>query len=133
MLALILRVYSAAYHLLLGGFLLLLGVFCLVTGTRDLNMTMLPLFKGPWIMAWVLALGCAGVLCAALALLGKSRVLLFAWSVVAFLVMVHGFFIGPHIFRGAAEAQGAGWLCLGAFIAIFGAWLGWKKAPERRY
>lgn len=131
MVGLILRVYSAVFHLILGGFLLLLGAFCLVTGARDLHMTMLPWFKGPNIMVWVLALGLAAVLCAALALLGKARVLLFAWTIIAFIVMVHGFFIGPHVFRGASEAQGAGWLCFGAFGAIFGALWGWKKPPER--
>lgn len=132
MLGLILRVYSAVYHLILSGFLLLLGVFCFVTGTRDLNMTMLPLFNGPRIVIWVQCLGLLGVLAAVLALLGKARWLLFAWSIFAFLVMVHGFFIGPHVFRGAGEAQGVAWLCLGAFGAIFGALWGWKK-PGTRY
>jgi len=48
--------------------------------------------------------------------LAQTAVLIF----FAFIVMVHGFFIGPHVFRGASEAQGAGWLCFGAGGAIFG-------------
>lgn len=128
---LILSLYSSAYHILLGLFLAGLGAFVLGTGTGSMRLDMLPWFKGPWLHAWLLAIGLIGVVSGALALMGRYRIVLGVWSILVLVGMVYGFFINRgYSFSNPADAKFAAWLCFAALVAVGGAW--WAIERPRR-
>jgi hypothetical protein len=127
----ILRLYSSAYHILLGLFLTGLGVFALATQTASMRLDMLPWFKGPWLHAWLLAIGLIGVASGALALLGRCRIALAIWSTLVLIGMVYGYFINKgYSFPHPTQAHTAFWLTGGALLAAVCAWLTWER-PRR--
>ena len=127
----VLQLCSSIYHAVIGLLLFGIGLFATITraGT-SLKMTMLPLFSGAYLNVWLMTIGVAGVVLALLALNGKLCRVFAVWTTLALLVMLHGYWLSPHLFRNVAEIWNAVWLCLGAMIACFGAW--WAVRGTRR-
>ena len=118
-LAVALRVWSCAFSLLIGLFLTGLAALIVTTGIHNINMTMLPWWKGTTLTVMLFIFGLSGILAGVLAFLGKLKPLLVVFTLVAFCVIVDGFFINPtHRFDGKAGAISAAWLALAALCGI---------------
>ena len=129
--ATMLKYFSVLFHCLLGLFLTGMALVFLISGSQNISLKMLPMWKGPSLPYWVLGLGLLGLISALLALIGKARALLVLWSLIALGLFVYGFFIGPYIFSGAAEAKGIAWLTFGALGAFFGSLMQYYRDPRR--
>ena len=128
----LLRLWSCAFAILLGLFLTALAVLVLATNIRNLDMSMLPWWKGGTLTAWLAFLGIAGILSGGLALLGKLKPLLVLYTLAAFVVIVYGFFINMAFrFDSKAGAISVAWLALGALLAFIGSLTQYRK-PDRR-
>lgn len=120
-LAAALRLWSCAFSLVIGLFLTGLATLIITTNIHNLNMTMLPWWKGTTLTAMLFVLGLSGILAGVLAFLGKLKPLLVVFTLVAFGVIVDGFFLNPaHQFDGKAGATSAAWLALAALLAFAG-------------
>ncbi len=130
-LAVVLRLWSCAFSLLIGLFLTGLGMLIVTTDIHNLDMTMLPWWKGTTLVVMLFVLGLSGILASVLALLSKIKPLLVVFTLVALGVIVDGFFINPaHRFDGKAGALGALWLALAALVAFAGSFAQFCK-PDR--
>jgi hypothetical protein len=120
-LGLLLRLWSCAFSILLGLFLTALALLIVATNIRNLDMSMLPWWKGGALTAWLAILGLAGILSGGLALLNKFKPLLVAYTLAAFALIVYGFFINMAFrFSGRQGAMNAAWFALGALVAFLG-------------
>ena len=128
----LLRLWSCAFAILLGLFLTALAVLVLATNIRNLDMSMLPWWKGGTLTAWLAFLGIAGILSGGLALLGKLKPLLVLYTLAAFVMIVYGFIINMAFrFDSKAGAISVAWLALGALLAFIGSLTQYRK-PDRR-
>lgn len=120
-LAAALRLWSCAFSLVVGIFLTGLAILIVSTDIHNLNMTMLPWWKGTTLTVMLLVLGLSGILAGVLAFLGKLKPLLVIFTLVAVGVIVDGFFLNAaHQFDGKAGAISAAWLALAALLAFAG-------------
>jgi hypothetical protein len=122
------KYFAWAYHTLLA--LLVVGIACvlLISGGSNVQFRMLPMFSSAYALYWVLGLGLFGLLSVGLAVTGKLRALLALHSLIALVVLIWGYFLGPYNFAGPGEAQTALYLCLGALLALFGSLLDARRA-----
>ena len=118
-LAFVLRVYSFAFHLTLGVFLLALA-YIAFQSHQPLRLGMLP-FDDEYLMRDIALFGIAGVLCTLLTLTRWFRFVFVIWTLLAFYVMLKGFFFGPHALRAPHQMRAAAWLTFGALAAFVGA------------
>jgi hypothetical protein len=122
----VLKLLSAVYHGILGLFCFGVGALAYATNMgSSLKLTMMPWFSGPWLSAWLLGLGAVGICLAALFFLGKLKPVFLLWAIFVLVTMVYGYFSGAHVFANRTEAWNAVYLCVGALIALIGAWRGW--------
>lgn len=120
-LAAALRLWSCAFSLVVGIFLTGLTILIVSTDIHNLNMTMLPWWKGTTLTVMLLVLGLSGILAGVLAFLGKLKPLLVIFTLVAVGVIVDGFFLNAaYQFDGKAGAISAAWLALAALLAFAG-------------
>ena len=120
-LAAALRLWSCAFSLVVGIFLTGLAILIVSTDIHNLNMTMLPWWKGTTLTVMLLVLGLSGILAGVLAFLGKLKPLLVIFTLVAVGVIVDGFFLNAaYQFDGKAGAISAAWLALAALLAFAG-------------
>jgi hypothetical protein len=118
---LLLRFWSCAFSILVGLFLTALALLIVVTNIQNLDMPMLPWWKGGVLTAWLAILGLAGILAGGLALLNRFRPLQAIYTLAAFVLIVYGFFINMAFrFSGRQGAIDAAWLALGALVAFLG-------------
>ncbi|MGO9241573.1 MAG: hypothetical protein ACLQBJ_12250 [Bryobacteraceae bacterium] len=118
---LLLRLWSCAFSILLGLFLTALALLIVATNIQNLDMSMLPWWKGGVLTAWLALLGLAGILAGGLALFNKYKPLLVIFTLAAFVLIVYGFFINMAFrFSGKQGAINAAWFALGALIAFLG-------------
>ena len=116
-----LRLWSCAFSLVIGLFLTGLATLIVTSDIQNLNMTMLPWWKGTTLTLMLFILGLSGILAGVLAALKKIRPLLVLYTLVAFAVIVDGFFLNStHRFDGKAGAISAAWLALAALVAFAG-------------
>lgn len=113
----LLRIGAYLFHLLLGLFLIALGIAGWANGPGNLKLGMLP-WKGPSLTWAVLALGIAGIVCVLLAVTGTSRWLFPLWALFVFVMMFRGFFLTGYPFADKGEFHSAIWLTSGAFVAF---------------
>ena len=113
---LLLRLYSYLYHLVLSLFLIGLGIVAYSSGTT-LSLGMLP-WEGEKLTQALLALGVIGLVCIFGAITGLFRWLFPLWTLIIFILMVRGFFLGSFSFSGADQFKGAVWLTIGALGAF---------------
>ena len=127
----ILRLWSCAFSILLGLFLTALALLIAAANIKNLDMSMLPWWKGGTLTAWLAFLGIAGILSGGLALLGKLKPLLALYTLAAFVVIVYGFFINMAFrFDSRQGAIKVACLALGALLAFFGS-LPQLRKPRR--
>lgn len=123
-----LKYYSMLFSLIVGLFLLGLGALSVLTSARNLEMDMLPFWKGETLWYGLLSLGLLGVLAAVLAALKKAKILLVLFTLCGFCLVVYGYFISPvYRFAGASEAKGVAWFALGMLGAFFGSLYQYEK------
>ena len=113
---LLLRLYSYLYHLVLSLFLIGLGIVAYSSGTT-LSLGMMP-WEGEKLTQALLALGVIGLVCLFGAITGLFRWLFPIWTLVIFILMVRGFFLGSFSYSGAEQFKGAVWLTIGALGAF---------------
>ncbi len=113
---LLLRLYSYLYHLVLSLFLVGLGIVAYSSGTT-LSLGMVP-WEGEKLTQALLALGVIGLVCLFGAITGLFRWLFPIWTLVIFILMVRGFFLGSFSYSGADQFKGAVWLTIGALGAF---------------
>lgn len=119
--AAVLRLWSCAFSLLVGLFLTGLATLIVVTDIHNLNMTMLPWWKGTTLTVMLFILGLSGILAGVLGALKKVKPLLVAYTLVAFAIIVDGFFLNAtHRFDGKAGFISAVWFALTALVAFAG-------------
>jgi len=131
MIARILLFLGIVFHLALGLLLFGIGLAAIVTDTAsDLKMTMVPWFGTAHLAAWLIGLGAVGALLAGLRLFGKLSLVFIVWTAFVLVATVYGFFFGQYVFHGTSDLYPAGLWCLGALVALLGAWLG-RVRPRR--
>lgn len=130
-LALALRYLSCVFSLILGLFLTGVSTVLLVTGAGNAKLDMFPFWKGPTAIYGMLVLGLVGILAAILSVIGKAKPLLVLFTLVAFSMIVYGFFINTrYVFSGADQAKSLVWLAVAALVAFFGS-LAQFASPRR--
>jgi hypothetical protein len=126
-----LRLWSCAFSFFIGLFLTGLATLIVATDIHNLNMTMLPWWKGTTLTAMLFILGLSGILAGVLAVLNRIKPLLVAYTLVAFAVIVDGFFLNPtHRFDGKAGFISAAWLALAALVAFAGSFAQFFKSRK---
>jgi hypothetical protein len=119
--AAVLRLWSCAFSLVIGLFLTGLATLIVTSDIHNLNMTMLPWWKGTTLIVMLFIFGLSGILAGVLAALKMIKPLLVVYTLVAFAVIVDGFFLNAtYHFDGKAGAMSAVWLALAALVAVAG-------------
>lgn len=130
MFALILRVYSYLYHLVLCLFLLGLSIAAM-TSSSTLQLSMLP-WIGSDLTSWLLWGSLAGILTIILAATGIFRFLFPVWTLGVLVLMVQGFLLKPYTFEGKPEFFTILWLIGGALLAFLASLTLLRPARSRR-
>ena len=115
----LLRIFAYLFHLLLGLFLIALGIAGWAHLPNNLTLDMLP-WKGHTLTWVVLSLGIVAILCVLLAIAGFLRWLLPLWALFAFVMMFRGFYLSGYAFPDRGQFHNALWLTCGALIALLG-------------
>ena len=125
----IMRLFSYAFHLVLGLFLLGISSMALCSGAHTLKIGVLPWREAT--LTYVL-FGCALLAIASVLLsyFGILRVLFLLWSLAVAVMLVKGFVFSSFSFRSDGDAHTALYLTLGAILAVIGAWSAFRK-PAR--
>ena len=116
MFAMILRVYSYLYHLILCLFLLGLSIVAMSSSTV-LKMPMLP-WSGSELMSWLTWGSLFGLISIALAVTGIFRFLFPLWTLAVLVLMFRGYFVKSYTFDGKSEFYITLWLVGGALLAF---------------
>ena len=131
-LALVLRYWSCLFALLLGLFLTGLALMIFGFDIHNVDLAMLPWWKGSTLTLWLLGLGLAGILAGILALLNRLKPLLLVYSVAAFVIIVYGYFISSaYRFSGKDGALSAFYFALAALLAAIGSLTQFTGARRR--
>jgi hypothetical protein len=128
--AMILRVYSYLYHLVLCLFLLGLALVALLSA-NTLLMPMLP-WSGAGLTQWLLWGSLTGLISLALAITGVFRFLFPLWTLTVLILMVQGYLIKPYTFEGAPDFYSALILIAGALIAFLASLTLFRSRRPRR-
>jgi hypothetical protein len=127
---LLIRAYSYLYHAALGLFLFAIGAVALATPDSSLQIPILP-WDEPALSYWLFFGSLAGLVSVALAVLGKLRLLFPIWAIVVFVLMARGFIFTQYAFSGAGSFRWAMLLTFGALVAIYGAYVSWRKPRSK--
>ena len=127
--ALILRLFSYVYHVILSLGLLALGAVALLSDTNNLRLEMLP-WTGIELNYWLVGMGLFGLLSVLLAVTGKFRLLFPLWSFFVLVMMVRGYLILPYTFEGEDHFYRILALIAGALIAFLASLTALR--PKRR-
>ena len=130
MFAMILRVYSYLYHLVLC--LFLLGISLVAVSTSNtLKLTMLP-WTGAELTSWLLWGSLAGLISLVLAVTGVFRFLFPLWTLTVFVLMFRGFILKPYTFEGQSAFINVLLMVGGALIAFLASLTLLRAARKRR-
>jgi len=113
----LLRIGAYLFHLLLGLFLIALGIAGWSSTPGSLKLGMLP-WQGSSLTWAVLILGVLAVVCVLLAILDKLRWLFPLWTLFVFVMMLRGFFLTGYSFADKGQFKSAVWLTCVALIAF---------------
>ncbi len=125
----LMRIFSYVFHGLLALFLLAISSLALFSGAHNLHLDMLP-WQGATLTYWLFFSALFGLISVLLALKGVFRGLFFLWSLAIFVIFVKGFFLSSYHFD-PGELRSAGYLTLGALVAVLGAWFRMRQEPDR--
>lgn len=132
-LAVALRTWSCAFSLITGLFLTGLGILIVATDIHNLNMTMLPWWKDTTLTVMLFVLGLSGILASVLAALKRIKPLLVIYTLIAFGVIVDGFFLNPaYRFDGADGFHRVIWLAVAALLAFAGSFSQYCDCKAKR-
>ncbi len=131
--AMVLRFYSYLFSLLFGLFVEGIAAVLLLSGATNYRFDMVPWVKGDAVLYVLLCAGLIGVVAAVLALTGKWKPLLVAFTFVCFALLVYGFFVSPvYRFYSADQAEAVAWLSFAALGAFAGSLMQYYPAARRR-
>lgn len=131
--AMLLRFFSYLFSLLFGLFLAGVSAVLLISGATNFRFDMVPWLKGHVVLYALFCAGLVGVLAAALALTGKWKPLLVAFTFVCFALLVYGFFVSPvYRFYSADQARSVAWLAFAALGAFAGSLMQYYPSARRR-
>lgn len=131
--AMVLRFYSYLFSLVFGLFVAGIAAVLLLSGATNYRFDMVPWVKGDAVLYVLLSAGLIGVLAAVLALTGKWKPLLVAFTFVCFALLVYGFFVSPvYRFYSADQAEAVAWLSFAALGAFAGSLMQYYPAARRR-
>jgi hypothetical protein len=131
--AMVLRFYSYLFSLVFGLFVAGIAAVLLLSGATNYRFDMVPWVKGDAVLYVLLCSGLIGVLAAVLALTGKWKPLLVAFTFVCFALLVYGFFVSPvYRFYSADQAEAVAWLSFAALGAFAGSLMQYYPAARRR-
>lgn len=119
-LVLILRVFSYGYHILLGMFLLGIGLVGKFSASHTTFSTPALPGEGDEQITYAIGLGLIALVTVALAVLAKFRPAFVVWTLVAVVLFFRGFFWQPYYYAGAEEFKFTLWLFAGAVVAFLG-------------
>lgn len=132
-LAMLLRFYSYLFSLLFGLFVAGIAAVILISGAKNYRFDMVPWVKGETVLYVLLGAGLIGAVAAVLALVGRWKPLLVAFTFVSFSLLVYGFFISPvYRFYGPDQARSVAWLSFAALCAFVGSLMQYYPAQKRR-
>lgn len=114
----LLRLYSYLFHLILSLFLIGISIVAL-SSHKALLLRMLP-WEGEKLNDWTLGIGILGLIFVFLAVTGIVRWIFPLWTLLAFGLMLRGFFLTNYDFGGEANFKSALWLTFAAFVAFLG-------------
>ena len=129
LMAIILRLYSYLYHLVLALFLLGISAIAL-TSHSSLNLGMFP-WTGETLTRYLFYGSLLGLVSLLLAITGVFRYLFPVWALVVLVLMVRGFLLAGYQFSGKDEFNRVLFLIAGALLAFFGS-LTLFRAKKRR-
>jgi hypothetical protein len=115
----LLRIFCYLFHTILSLSLLALGGVAVLSGVHDMKLETLP-WQGTQLNHWLLILGTVGLFSVLLAVTGKLRFLLSAWSIYAMVMLVRGVFFSSMTFEGREDFHNWLWLIAGAAVALIG-------------
>lgn len=131
--AMLLRFFSYLFSLVFGVFIAGISVVLLISGAKNYRFEMVPWVKGENVLYFLLAAGLIGAAAAILALLGRWKPLLVAFTFAALAMLVYGFFVSPaYRFYSADQAKTAAWLAFAALGAFFGSLMQYYPSARRR-
>lgn len=131
--AMVLRFYSYLFSLVFGLFVAGIAAVLLLSGATNYRFDMVPWVKGEAVLYVLLCAGLIGVVAAVLALTGKWKPLLVAFTFVCFALLVYGFFVSPvYRFYSADQAKAVAWLSFAALGAFAGSLMQYYPAARRR-
>ncbi len=131
--AMVLRFYSYLFSLVFGLFVAGIAAVLLLSGATNYRFDMVPWVKGDAVLYVLLCAGLIGVVAAVLALTGKWKPLLVAFTFVCFALLVYGFFVSPvYRFYSADQAKAVAWLSFAALGAFAGSLMQYYPAARRR-
>jgi hypothetical protein len=126
----IMSAFSYLFEGLLALFLAAVGCLALVSGS-PLHLEMMP-WSGSTLDYVLLFGGLLGLLLVLLAIIGRLRPLFFLWTLAVLVLMVKGYIFGSYHFD-PASAKTAGYLLLGAVLALVGGGMQMFRRPDRRF
>lgn len=125
------RVYSYIYHLVLALLLLGVSIVVLAGGTHNLRLPMLP-WTGATLTYCLFWGGIIALVSVLLAVFGWFRFLFPIWALVALVLMIRGFFLGPYTFSGWGDVGRIALLVFGALLAFLGSLTVFRSTRSRR-
>lgn len=131
--AMLLRFFSYLFSLVFGVFIAGVSLVLLISGAKNYRFEMVPWVKGENVLYFLLAAGLIGAAAAILALLGRWKPLLVAFTFAALAMLVYGFFVSPaYRFYSADQAKTVAWLAFAALGAFFGSLMQYYPSARRR-
>jgi hypothetical protein len=116
----VLRCFSYLFHLILGFFLLAVGLLALGSDPAAMHLGMLP-WAGQTLSLIVLFGALLGLAAVALAYRGKVRPLFFVWSLGLAVLLLKSYVFSSYRFS-PGEIKTAGILLAASWLALAGAW-----------
>jgi hypothetical protein len=116
----LLRVFCYLFHTILSLSLLALGGVAVLSNVHDMKVETLP-WQGAELNHLLIILGIVGFASVLLAVTGKLRFLLAAWSLYVVVMLVRGVFLSSTVsFEGPNDFHNWLWLIGGAVAALIG-------------
>ena len=128
----LLRLYSWIFEALICFLGIGVAIVSWTVGSTDpVGIDWLPWSPGA-LPTWLLGLGILGLIFILLAILGRLRILLFAFAAAVLTLLAKGLFFTSHSFEGPDEGRNSLLLVIGALIAFIGAWPSSPKVRNYR-
>lgn len=129
MFGLVMRIYSVAFHVLLGLVMLAIGFVAWASGQHTLHIGVLP-WTGATLTYCLLGFGVAAIVLALLAFKRVLPILFTLWCLAVVVMLVRGYFLSSY-YLGSSGFSTAVWLTLASLAALAGSALQLRGTSER--